>query len=217
MNYKAVMFDMDGTLLDTLADLADAMNHTLAHRGFPTHPIDAYRYFVGSGAAKIVERTLPPEKHTKELMADCLESFLEKYHQNWNQKTRLYDGVSELLDVLTEKRIQMAVFTNKPQQFAELCMTEFFPKWTFRAVFGQREGYPMKPDPSVPREIAAMLNIQPDQFLYLGDSDADMKTAVNAQMLPVGALWGFRSEKELRESGAAAVIRHPADLLKWVT
>jgi len=216
MEHKAVIFDMDGTLLDTLEDLANAMNKTLEDRGFPTHPVKAYRYFVGNGVAKIIERTLPPEKQNKALMGDCLEAFLEKYHQNWNKKTRLYDGIPELLDALAAKEFPMAVFTNKPQHFAELCIKEYLSNWKFEAVFGQREGHPMKPDPSVPEEIALMLNVLPEQFLYLGDSDADMKTAVNANMLPVGALWGFRSEKELRESGAAAVIHHPTDLLEWV-
>lgn len=216
MAYKAVVFDMDGTLLDTLEDLADAMNRTLEDRGFPIHSVKAFRYFVGNGVAKLVSRTLPPEKRNSELTAECLEAFLTEYDRNWNRKTRLYDGVPELLDALTAKEIPMAVFTNKPQHFAELCMREFLPKWEFGVVLGQREGYPMKPDPAVPREIAEHLDIAPEAFLYLGDSDADMKTAVNTKMFPVGALWGFRSEKELRESGAVEVIRQPMELLKFL-
>jgi len=207
---------MDGTLLDTLEDLADAMNRTLEDRGFPIHSVKAFRYFVGNGVAKLVSRTLPPEKRNSELTAECLEAFLTEYDRNWNRKTRLYDGVPELLDALTAKEIPMAVFTNKPQHFAELCMREFLPKWEFGVVLGQREGYPMKPDPAVPREIAEHLDIAPEAFLYLGDSDADMKTAVNTNMFPVGALWGFRSEKELRESGAVKVIRQPMELLKFL-
>jgi phosphoglycolate phosphatase len=216
MAYKAVIFDMDGTLLDTLEDLADAMNRILEVRGFPTHTVKAFRYFVGNGAAKLVSRTLPPEKRNNELMAECLEAFLREYDRNWNSKTLLYDGVSELLDALTAKEIPMAVFTNKPQHYAELCVQEFLAKWKFEVVLGQREGHPMKPDPAVPREIAEHLDIAPEAFLYLGDSDADMKTAVNANMFPVGALWGFRSEKELQESGAVEVVRQPMELLKFL-
>ncbi len=213
MEYKAVIFDMDGTLLDTLADLADAMNRTLADRGFPTHPVASFRYFVGNGAAMIVTRTLPPEKRNdNKLISECLKVFLEEYHRNWNRKTRIYDGVPELLDVLTEKGIPMAVFTNKPQEFAELCIQEFLSRWRFEAVFGQREGHPIKPDPTVPREIAGSLGISPQECLYLGDSGTDMKTAVNARMLPVGALWGFRPENELRESGAVQIISRPMEL-----
>ncbi len=216
MKYKAVVFDLDGTLLDTLEDLANAMNHTLEDRGFPTHPVKAYRHFVGNGAAKLVARALPPENQGRELVADCVKAFLDEYDRNWNRKTGLYEGVAELLDALTLNQTPMAVFTNKPHDFAKLCVQEFLSKWQFEPMFGQREGYPMKPDPAVPNEIARMLGIPPEHFLYLGDSDTDMKTAINAKMFPVGALWGFRSEKELLESGAAAMIRHPTDLLQWV-
>ena len=217
MTYKAVIFDLDGTLLDTLADLADAMNRTLEERGFPVHPVEAYRYFVGNGVAKIVERTLPPEKRNEALMADCKKAFMEEYDRNWNRKTRPYEGVPELLDTLTSKRIPMAVFTNKPHEFAQRCVHEFLGKWKFQATWGQREGRPMKPDPTVPLEIAEQLNISPRRFLYLGDSDADMETAVNARMCAVGVRWGFRSEEELRKSGAAEVIDRPMDLLKFIS
>ena len=217
MKYKAVIFDLDGTLLDTLEDLADALNFVLQDKGLPTHPTEAFRYFVGNGAANIVKRALPPEnRNDKELTADCLEEFLKEYHRNWNRKTKPYDGVSELLDVLTAKQIEMAVLTNKPQNFAELCIQEFLSDWKFRMVIGQRDGFPLKPDPAGPREIARCLDIPPEEFLYLGDSDADMKTAVAANMFPVGALWGFRPEKELRESGALEVIAQPTDFLKFV-
>ncbi|EFK08390.1 putative phosphoglycolate phosphatase, bacterial [delta proteobacterium NaphS2] len=216
MAYKAVIFDLDGTLLDTLEDLADAMNRTLEERGFPSHPVAAYRYFVGNGSAKLVSRALPPEKRNEALVADCMKEFLKEYDRNWNRKTRPYDGVAELLDTLTLKQIQMAIFTNKLHGFAERCVQEFLSRWKFEAVFGQRDGYPLKPDPAVPREIAGILDVSPEQFLYLGDSDADMKTAVNAGMLPVGALWGFRSAEELRDAGAAELIGHPTDLLAFV-
>ncbi len=216
MSYKAVIFDLDGTLLDTLEDLADAMNCTLEERGFPSHPVEAYRYFVGNGVAKIVERTLPPEKRDEALMEACRKAFLKEYDLNWNRKSKPYEGVPELLDTLTLNRTPMAIFTNKPHAFALRCVREFLSKWKFETVLGQREGHPMKPDPAVPLEIARHLSIPPQKILYLGDSDADMKTAVNARMFPVGALWGFRSEKELRESGAARVIGRPMELLKFI-
>jgi phosphoglycolate phosphatase len=215
MGYKAVIFDLDGTLLDTLEDLADSVNRVLQDKGFPTHPMEAFRYFVGDGAAMVVSRALPPEKRT-ELAADCLEAFLEEYSRNWNIKTKPYGGVSELLDALAAKSIEMAVFTNKPQHFAELCIQEFLSGWKFTAILGQRDGFPLKPDPAGPLEIARRVDIPSQEFLYLGDSDIDMKTAVSANMFPVGALWGFRSEKELRESGAVEVISKPTELLKFV-
>ena len=217
MKYRAVVFDLDGTLLDTLEDLADSMNRVLRDKGLPTHPTEAFRSFVGNGAAMLVSRALPPEKRSDELTADCLEAFHREYNRNWKMKSKPYSGVSKLLDALTAKHIEMAVLTNKPQAFAELCINEFLSDWEFAVILGQRDGVPMKPDPDGPREIVRRLEIPSDAFLYLGDSDVDMKTAVNAGMLPVGAQWGFRSERELRESGAVEVIGRPTELLKFVS
>jgi len=214
VKYKAVVFDLDGTLLDTLEDLADSMNRVLHDRGLPTHPTEAFRYFVGSGAAVLVSRALPQEKRNDQLAADCLEAFRTEYNRNWNHKTKPYEGVSELLDALTEKHTRMAILTNKPQHFAELCVREFLAGWEFEMIVGQRDGIPMKPDPTGPRGIARCLDIPLEAFLYLGDSDIDMRTAVDANMFPVGATWGFRSEKELRESGAKKTIGRPTELLE---
>ncbi|MEE8398709.1 MAG: HAD family hydrolase [Desulfobacterales bacterium] len=216
MTYRAVIFDLDGTLLDTLEDLADALNHVLQDRGFPTHPTHAFRDFIGDGSTMLVSRALPPEKRNSELTSDCLAAFLRQYTHSWNKKTRPYSGISTLLDALTAKNIKMAVYTNKQQDFAELCFQEFLSGWPFAVVLGQKDGAPMKPDPGGPREIARRLDIPAQAFAYLGDSGVDMKTAVNAGMFPVGALWGFRSEKELRASGAAEVISRPEQLLTLI-
>jgi len=216
MRYEAVVFDLDGTLLDTLDDLADSLNRVLRDRGLRTHPQEAYRYFVGNGVTALVSRALPPEKRKDELITDCLEAFRKEYGRNWNVKTRPYEGVPELLDALAARHVQMAVLTNKPQHFAELCVQEFFSNWKFAAILGQRDGIPLKPDPAGPQAIARSLNIPPQEFLYLGDSEVVMRTAVYAGMFPVGALWGFRPEKELREHGAVVVINRPMELLKFV-
>ncbi len=216
MAYRAVIFDLDGTLLDTLGDLTDALNRVLQERGLPTHPAGAVAHFVGDGSARLVLRALPPEKRNDDLVADCSEAFLEAYHRSWKIKTRPYDGVSALLDALSEKHIQIAVLSNKPQHFAELCIQEFFSDWKFAVVLGQQTGVPMKPDPTGAREIARNLGIPPQDFLFLGDSNVDIITAVRADMLPLGAAWGFRSEHELSRAGAADIIHRPEELLKFI-
>lgn len=212
MNYKAVVFDMDGTLLDTLEDLADAMNRVLAARGLPVHPVDAYRIFVGSGARNLVLRALPQDR--ADLAPGCLEDFLREYESNWQVKTRLYDGVADLLDALQARGLPMAVLTNKPQDFAELCMGAFLHAWPFSLTMGQMPGVPVKPDPAGPRQVIRHLGVEPREILYLGDTDVDMLTAVNAGMFPVGVTWGFRSEEELKASGAATILHHPMELLR---
>ena len=214
MKYRAVIFDLDGTLLDTLEDLADSLNRVLQERGLPTHPTEAFRYFVGNGAALLVSRALPPERQSDELAADCLQAFRQEYQHNWNVKTKPYAGVSELLDALTAQGIAMAVLTNKPQHFAELCVQAHFSKWNFAMILGQRDGVPMKPDPGGTREVLRCLHVPSQACVYMGDSDVDMQTALNADLLPVGAAWGFRSEEELRAAGAADVIRQPTELLR---
>jgi len=216
MGYNGVIFDLDGTLLDTLQDLADSMNQVLAERGLPTHPTESFRRFVGNGVAKLVSRALPPGKRSEAVTSDCLKAFLNEYDRNWNRKTHPYSGVPKLLDDLTERKIPMAVFTNKLQDFAERCIREFLSEWRFASILGQRDGLPGKPDPTGALEIAAQLNVPAQEFLYLGDSDVDMKTALNAGMVPVGALWGFRTEKELREAGAVRLISRPEELLDVV-
>jgi len=140
VRHKAIIFDLDGTLLNTLDDLADAMNGVLRERRFPIHPVDAYRYLVGNGAVALVSRALPPKVCTDQLQAECLAAFRDAYGRNWNVKTRLYDGVVAMLEALGERGTTMAVFTNKLQQFAELCVGEFLHSFDFAVVFGQREG-----------------------------------------------------------------------------
>ena len=217
MTFKAVVFDMDGTLLDTLADLGEAMNRVLVLHGFPAQPLDAYRHHVGSGAGQLVARALPAHVRTDEaLCARCLRDFLREYEAGWKIKTGLYDGVPELLDALVARGIPMAVLTNKPQAFAELCMSEFLGRWNFSLTLGQMPGVPVKPDPAGPMQVISHLGVEPREILYLGDTDVDMRTAVNSGMYPVGVLWGFRGEQELLDAGAAAILTHPMELMKFL-
>jgi phosphoglycolate phosphatase len=211
--YNAVIFDLDGTLLNTLEDLANSLNRVLAQNGFPTHPTDAYRYFVGDGALELVNRALPEEKRVDTIVSQCLDAFRIDYRENWNIKTAPYEGVPEMLETLKTRKVKMAILSNKPHEHTIRCVTELLPQWDFSIVLGQRNGIPRKPDPIGAFEVAEHMNIAPSEFIYLGDTDIDMKTSVTAGMFPVGALWGFRTAEELQESGAQALISHPLEIL----
>jgi len=214
MMKKAVLFDLDGTLLDTLEDLCDSVNRVLASRGYPVHPLDAYRYYVGDGAATLFRRVLPEGKNSDEMVQKCLLDFREDYGRSWNVKTKPYPGIEELLDALTGGGIRMTVFSNKPHETTKKCVDGILPRWRFEPVLGQREEVPKKPDPAGALEITRILGLQPSDFLYLGDTGTDMRTATAAGMFPLGALWGFRTEEELIETGARALIREPMELLQ---
>ncbi|MCK5230430.1 MAG: HAD family hydrolase [Desulfobulbaceae bacterium] len=213
MNFKAAIFDLDGTLLDTLEDIADAVNTVLQRKKFPAHDVAAYRYFVGDGVNILMTRVLPEEKRDDNTVAECVELFREEYSQNYNIKTRLYEGIPEMLDELTARGLKLAVLSNKPDNFVKQCVAEFLRKWHFEVVLGHHNGIPHKPDPTGAIKLAAYMETLPEQILYLGDTDIDMKTAVSARMFPVGALWGFRHLEELKTGGAKKVIERPMDIL----
>ena len=213
MTTAAVLFDLDGTLLDTLEDIASAVNAVLEHEGFPAHPAAAYRQFIGDGAPMLFRPALPEGKAPPELIARCLSRFQDAYGQCWNIRTRPYEGVPELLDELTRRGLALAVLSNKPDEFTQRCVEHYFSAWPIRAVIGQRADLPRKPDPAGAWEISRRLGISPEAFLYLGDSSVDMKTARSAGMRSIGASWGFRSVDELRSNGAEVIIDHPSELI----
>jgi phosphoglycolate phosphatase len=213
MRHEAVLFDMDGTLLDTLEDLADSMNAVLAGRGFPVHPVAAYKQFVGLGMAKLIEQALPPEAGGPEVRKECLKEMTAAYGERWDRKTRLYPGIAGLLTELTARRIGLAILSNKPDEFTRIMAERYFSAWHFGVVLGAREGFPRKPDPAAALEISMRLAVPPERILYVGDTGTDMRTARGAGMTAVGVLWGFRDESELAASGARTIIREPAELL----
>lgn len=217
MTYKAVLFDFDGTLLDTLDDLAASANRVLAARGFPTHAHDAYRWFIGDGSAVLMERALPTSQRTPEQIRACLQELLDDYNQNWHHATRPYDGIDQLLNALQDRNISMAVVTNKPHRFTERMIEHYFRRVPFLSVLGQREGIPKKPDPQQALTAARTMHVEVSQCIFLGDSAVDMETARRAGMKAVGAGWGFRPARELWEAGAACVIARPLELLTLLT
>jgi phosphoglycolate phosphatase len=211
--YRAVLFDLDGTLLDTLRDLADAANHVLAASGFPQHEVDAYRDFVGGGIGVLASKALPDNRRDPKTVAKIAAKIEEAYSKRWAEHTLPFPGIPELLDTLAISGIRMAILTNKPQKPAELMVASLLARWHFDAVAGERPGIPLKPDPLATLQIAGQLAVPPAEFLYLGDSATDMQTAVAARMYPVGALWGFRTREELLAGGAKVVLNHPMDLV----
>ena len=211
--HTAVLFDLDGTLLDTIDDLAESMNSALHRFGLPQHEVEAYKYFVGDGVDILVRRALP-EAHRHETMIErSAAAMREEYEKRWAAKTRPYDGIPELLDALTECGVTMAVFSNKPHEFTVKTIATLLPRWRFDRVIGARPSVPKKPAPDGALEIAGQLGIPPQAFLYVGDTNTDMKTAIAAGMYPVGVLWGFRTADELTGAGARTLIAHPLELI----
>jgi len=206
---RAVLFDLDGTLTNTLHDIAFAMNRALTLNGLPAWPEDAYRYLVGDGAKKLAERAV--REHT-DMQAKVLNDYQQYYQEHACDTTRPYDGVPEMLDRLHAMGLKLCVFSNKPHQDTLTVVRRYFPDVPFDVVRGQVEGVPVKPDPAGALLAARSAGVEPARFLYLGDTATDMRCARNAGMTPVGVLWGFRDEKELIENGAARVIARPEEL-----
>lgn len=207
---RAVLFDLDGTLTDTLADIADAMNRSLRLHDLPQWPLDAYRYLVGDGAKKLAERAV---RERQELALSVQREYQAYYQEHTRVKTQPYEGVREMLQELQARGIPLAVFSNKPDADTKNVVAHFFPEIQWAVVRGQVEGVPVKPDPAGAIAVADQLGVSPDEVLYLGDTSTDMRCALNTGMHPVGALWGFRTEEELRVSGAERLAAHPLDIL----
>lgn len=215
MNYQAVIFDLDGTLLNTVEDIAFAMNTVLRRHNLPTFSVTDYHHFIGGGLTNLVYQTVPESiRKQEDLMDTYLAELINEYSKCIDQHTKPYTGIYELLDKLMTKNILLAILSNKDHQFMGKTIATHFAKWSFTAVFGARPGIPSKPNPQGALEIAAIMQLEPNQIAYVGDSDVDMQTATRAGMYPVGVLWGFRSKNELLHHGAKLVIEHPNELLK---
>ncbi len=214
MAYRAAVFDLDGTLLNTLADLADSGNELLASYGMAPHPEKAYRYFVGNGSRKLMERILPGK--SPEQIDEALARYKAIYEKRLTVKTTPYTGILEMLSVLRTRGVRMAVCTNKHVSAAEVLIRKYFPADSFDAYEGDCPGVPRKPDPAHVRIVLDKMGVGPEETVYLGDSGVDMQTAVNAGVLPVGVLWGFREKEELTENGAEILLSQPLELLEKV-
>ncbi|MFA5251975.1 MAG: HAD family hydrolase [Phycisphaerae bacterium] len=214
MKFLAILFDLDGTLLNTLADLANSMNAVLTRLGFPTHPADSYRYFIGDGVDCLVRRALPKDHRDDETVTKSLAAMRDEYSKHWADNTRPYPGIPELLSSLQRRNIPMTVLSNKPDEFTQITIEKLLPSWSFRIVRGARPSVAIKPDPAAALDIARQLQILPCRFVYLGDTNVDMQTANAAGMYAAGALWGFRTAEELRAGGAKTLVENPKDVIK---
>jgi len=216
MNYSAIIFDLDGTLLNTIDDLAFSMNFVLKQHGFPVHPVEKYKYFVGNGMDNLVQRVLPSFNADELAVKTFLEEFQNKYNENWHNYTKPYTKIDELLKSLEDLGIKMSVLSNKADRFTQIMIDYFFGLNRFEFVYGARVGIPKKPDPTGALEIVKSSNILPASFLYLGDSGVDMQTANSAGMYALGATWGFREADELIANGVKQLIYNPMEIVKLI-
>lgn len=214
MDFKAVIFDLDGTMLDTIGDIANPVNLVLSRYGFPTHDIEDFRSLIGNGISQLVYRALPSDVAESTSYRKILNEVWEEYQLHLNKSTIPYDGIYSLLDSLTEKGIKLNILSNKADEFMDEVVGKFFSQWSFELVFGARHGIPLKPDPYSAFEIINEMELDASQCVFIGDSDVDMQTANNAGMYAVGAFWGFRTKEELLANGANLVIDHPLELMK---
>lgn len=213
MFFKAVIFDLDGTLLNTLSDLGDSMNSVLERHDLPEHDLESYKYMIGDGVEFLVRRALPESMRDSDTVSKFISEYRAEYQKNWKNKTRPYSGIIELIESLYSIGVKLAVLSNKPHDSTELCVREFLPFDKFDIILGHRQGKNPKPDPGGAIEISGRFSVSPEKILYLGDTGVDMKTAVSAGMYPIGVLWGFRTGDELLKNGAKALIDKPQQLI----
>ncbi len=213
-NFSAVIFDLDGTLLYSLNEIAAAGNAALARTGYPTHSIEAYCHFVGAGAHKLAMRILPDDRRTRENCDAIYPVLLEEFDQALNTIAYPYEGALEVLDILYSAGKKLAVLSNKPEEFTKVAVDKFLPEVDFFAVQGGRKDVPLKPSPVRALKICEAMGALPEETVFVGDSDVDIQTAINAGMIPVGAAWGFRGKDELIEAGAEIIFDSPIDLAK---
>ena len=196
---KLVIFDLDGTLLNTIADLAHSTNYALNKLGYPTHEIEKYNFMVGNGIDKLFERALPEEEKSKENVLRVRKEFVPYYDIHNADDSRPYPGSPELLSYLQDAGVQIAVASNKYQAATQKLVDHYFPEIHFTAVLGQREGVKVKPDPIIVSDILEIAKVAKEEALYVGDSGVDMQTAANAGVTACGVTWGFRPRTELEE------------------
>lgn len=210
---RLIIFDLDGTLIDTREDIANACNHALEQCGFPTHALDEYNMLVGRGIDNLFRGALPEGCRDEALVSKMRSIFVPYYNEHKCDFTRPYEGIIEALEELHEKGLKFAVASNKYQEGTEQLVEKFFGKYEFVRILGQRDGKPIKPDPLIVSEaMEGMPGIKPDEVVYCGDSDVDMQTGLGAGVRTIGVTWGFRTREELQSYSPHALIDHPREI-----
>jgi len=211
---KLVIFDLDGTMLNTIEDLANSCNYVLKKWNFSSHSVDKYKTFVGNGAKKLVERALPEKERNPEFIEKLHVEFVEYYSKHSEEKTAPYEGIVNLLRGISENNIKIAVASNKFISATRSLVKKYFHQFEFSSVLGQRDGVPVKPNPQIIYDVMDEANIwNKEKIIFIGDSGEDMKTATNAGVDSIGVLWGFRSKEELKENGAKHIVEKPEEIL----
>lgn len=213
MKFKGIIFDLDGTLVNSLEDISDAMNTVLTGLNYPTHTYETYQYFIGSGLRNLVSKALPATNNSDEQIEICFDCMINEYREVCTLKTKPYEDIIELLDQLVSRNIKLAVFSNKADELTKKIAAEVFPDY-FEAAIGLSTEELKKPNPFEALEISKKWNFKPEEIIFIGDSDIDMQTAQNANMFPVGVSWGYRTKDELIASGAKLVINNPSELIE---
>lgn len=211
MNYKGIIFDLDGTLVNSLEDLHECMNKVLTNLGLPTHKLETYKGSIGKGIKHLVYRALPASHQNEEDVDKSYKSMMEIYNKNFINKTKPYDGIIELLNELKKRDIKLCVLSNKVDEFTKKIIQAFFPD-TFDIVMGLGDEEYKKPSPFGVLKICEKLAIKANEMLYVGDTNIDIETAKNASMQSAGVVWGFRPKKELVLSNATYIINEPSEL-----
>lgn len=216
MKVKGVIFDLDGTLINSLEDITDSLNRVLKRHSLPVHSIATIREWIGQGAQMLIKKALVMEKPDDDFIKLILGEYREEYMRNCTRRTYVYQGIPDLLSTLSAKGIQMNVLSNKPHELTREVCQHFFRDWNFRIILGQRDQVPRKPDPSAALEIAKNIGVKAENIMYIGDSGVDMETGRNAGMVTVAVTWGFRPKNELLQYKPDVCIDEPADLVLFL-
>lgn len=215
MTYLSIIFDLDGTLLDTLDNIVESVNMVLTSHGFPPHRNEDYKKHFGNGLHNLISQSVP-KATGKSVIRDCCGEFVEIYSKNWKENCCPYKGINTMLTDLSDQGIKLAVLSNKPHAFTCMFVDEFFDKEIFQLVFGQRDEVEKKPHPAGALNIATLLQIQPEKILFIGDSDVDIMTGKAAGMGTAGVSWGYRTVQELMENKADIIVNSPMEIVEYV-